>query len=102
MRTRITVRHIDAAIARLNRITANHPEPWVRSPEGGIVASVGTYFLSRSPSGYAMHQHVTECGAVRDPLWVGSLPLRALHERIAAYTCGVEDATDKLTGAAIR
>ena len=87
---RITVKDLEALIARLNRATGSPAEPYTRDDIGIRCANIGCYHLSRAYGGFALHRMVNEHGGVSEPFYTGHIPARDLYNRIHAYLMGYE------------
>ena len=87
---RITVKDLEALIARLNRATGSPAEPYIRDDTGRLRAQVGCYHLSRAYGGFALHRMSNESGGVSEPFYTGHVPARDLYNRIHAYLMGYE------------
>ena len=92
MNNRITIARLRQQCDRLNRLTGNPTEPYIRDADGRLVAQIGNYHLSRAYGGVALHQMVSDGGAIRDVLNTGHCPNRELHGRILAFIEGMETA----------
>ena len=97
MSDRITNRHIEALVERINAATGSPAEPYVRADdEGGkarYVAQVGCYHLSGAYGGVALHRMSNECGGVSDVFGCGHMPKRELYGRMRAFLAGVDAVT---------
>lgn len=91
-RPRITVAHLEAIIARINRATGSPAEPYTRHADGRYRANVGAYHLGRAYGGFALHRIVTDGGGVSSPLTSGHVPARDLADRMHAFLSGLEAA----------
>ena len=91
---RITNRHLEALVSRINAITGMPQESYVPAPATSgspskYVAQIGCYHLSGAYGGYALHQMVNDGGGVRD-IFGGHMPKRELYERMHAFIRGLE------------
>lgn len=92
---RITDKHLDGLINRLNKLTGN-PETYCTTTknEDGANASfktnVGHYHVSYAYGGCELQQVVNEGGAVSTPLNTGFTTKRDLYEKIHAFIKGIE------------
>ena len=91
MTNRITDKHLEGMIARLNRLTNSPTKPYERI-DGRCVAQIGCYHLSHAYGGVALHRMYNEGGGVTTPLGGGHVPKRELYERIYAFIMGIEAA----------
>jgi hypothetical protein len=89
---RITVSHLEAIIARINRAMNTPANPYVLGADGRHHAQPGNYRLSRAYGGFCLHQMVNEGGGVRDVFLCGHVPARDLANRMHAFLSGVESA----------
>ena len=97
-RQRITISQLEAVTDILNRMTGNPATPYGKNAEGVWTSNLGNFHISRAYGGFALHQMATNGGGVRDVLYTGHIPARALFDLIHAYRAGleaVEDATKR-------
>ena len=87
---RITVSHLDAIIARINRATGSPSEPYALGADGRHHAQIGAYHLSRAYGGFCLHRIVNEGGGVRDVFGCGHVPARDLANRMHAFIAGLD------------
>lgn len=84
MTTRVTIRQLEAAIARLNTNNNRPDAPYTYSKEGGYLrakACVGHFKLAQAYGGVALHEFTNTGGAVKD--WGGGYqPKRELMGKI--------------------
>ena len=88
---RITINHLRAVCARLNRVTGS-PMEYAQPYEPGkqFCSNVGNYHISRAYGGYCLHRVSNTSGGVSTPLSCGHIPARDLYERMHAYLAGFE------------
>ena len=91
MTNRITDKHLEGMIARLNRLTNSPVKPYEQI-NGRRVAQIGCYHLSHAYGGVALHRMHNEGGGVTTPIGGGHMPKRELYERIYAFIMGIEAA----------
>mgnify|MGYP003467197398 FL=1 len=91
MTNRITDKHLEGMIARLNRLTNSPVKPYEQI-NGRRVAQIGCYHLSHAYGGVALHRMHSEGGGVTTPIGGGHMPKRELYERIYAFIMGIEAA----------
>ena len=89
---RITVSHLEAIIARINRATGSPAEPYVLGADGRHYAQPGSYHLSRAYGGFCLHRMSNTGGGVRDVLSCGHIPARDLANRMHAFIAGLDSA----------
>jgi len=92
MPQRITVWHLEAIIACINRAMNTPTEPYALGADGRHRAQVGAYHLSSAYGGYCLHQIVNDGGGVRDVFSCGHVPARDLANRMHAFRAGVDSA----------
>lgn len=101
MSDRITIDRLRRQCDRLNRITGQPTESYIREDDGTehgrFVAQVGNYHLSQAYGGVSLHQMVSTSGAVRDVLSLGHCPKRELFDRMLAFIEGIETANGNRT-----
>lgn len=88
----ITIAHLRRQCERLNKLTGQPIEPYIRNDDGRLVAQVGNYHLSQAYGGVALHQMVADNGAIRDVLNTGHCPKREIYYRIVAFIEGMATA----------
>jgi len=90
MMQRITLAHLSAVIARINRATGSPADPYAKQPDGSHKAQPGCYHLSRAYGGYSLHQMSNENGGVRDVFACGHISARDLANRMHAFLAGFD------------
>lgn len=88
---RITDKHLQAKIDRLNKVT-NSPA----SPYADGKAQVGNFHLSHAYGGVCLHRMFNEGGGVTSPLSTGHIPKRELAGLLDAYLAGFELAREEV------
>ena len=91
-RPRVTVAHLEAIIARINRATGSPMTPYSPGADGRHRANIGAYHLSRAYGGFALHRMATDGGGVNSPLTSGHVPARELAGLMHAFLAGLEAA----------
>lgn len=91
---RITVKHLQGMINRLNRLTNSPAEPYGKDEHGKFKANIGCFHLSHAYGGVQLDRICNEAGGVSTPLGLGHGPKRDLYDRIYAYIRGIEDAQE--------
>lgn len=87
---RITRKHLEPLVARLNRETNSPETPWTLREDGYHHANVGNFHLSGAYGGWSLHRMVNEAGGVSDVFHCGHIPARDLYNQIHAYLRGIE------------
>lgn len=82
---RITEKHLQAIVDRLNRLTGMPLAPYIDGK-----AQIGNYHLSHAYGGVALHRMYNESGGVSSPLSTGHIPKRELANLMHAYIAGIE------------
>jgi len=90
MTQRITDKHLEGMVARLNHLTGMPEAPYVKNAEGRLVAQIGNYHISRAYGGVCLHQICNESGGVHSPIMVGHVPKRELYNQLYAFIRGIE------------
>lgn len=86
---RITVKHLNALVARINRELGMPVEPWTpRDAEGKIHANIGNYHLDGAYGGWALEQMVSDGGATRRVIDRGTA--RELYNAMFAFIAGYD------------
>lgn len=83
--TRITDKHLQAKIDRLNRITGSPAAPYIDGK-----AQIGNFHLSHAYGGVCLHRMYNEGGGVSSPLSTGHITKRELAGLLDAYLAGIE------------
>lgn len=81
---RITEKHLQAVVDRLNRITGSPLEPYVNGK-----AQIGNYHLSHAYGGVCLHRMHNEGGGVSSPLSTGHITKRELAGLLHAFIAGI-------------
>lgn len=89
---RITTKHLEAMVDRLNRITNSPETPYTKNAAGKLVANVGNYNLSLAYGGVELQRMRSEGGGVQTPLHTGHTTKRRLYDVMGAYIRGIEEA----------
>jgi superoxide dismutase len=89
---RITEKHLQAVVDRLNRVT-NSPAEAYRTVDGQTVGNVGNYHLSHAYGGVCLHRMHNEGGGVSSPLSTGHVTKRELSGLLHAFINGIETVT---------
>jgi hypothetical protein len=87
---RITRKHLEPVVARLNRETNSPASPWTCGEDGKYRANIGNYRLSGAYGGWSLHRMVNESGGVSDVFSCGHVPARDLYNQLHAYLRGIE------------
>ncbi len=92
MTTRITDKHLEGMINRLNKLTGMPSVPYAKNADGTCSPQAGCFHLSHAYGGVALYRMsmTPGCTGVSDPLSTGHIPKRDLYERIYSYICGIE------------
>lgn len=81
---RITEKHLQAIIDRLNRITGSPAAPYVDGK-----AQIGNYHLSHAYGGVCLHRMHNDGGGVSSPLSTGHVTKRELAGLLHAFIAGI-------------
>jgi len=84
---RITDKHLQAKIDRLNKMTGSPATPYADGK-----AQIGNYHLSHAYGGVCLHRMYNEGGGVTSPLSIGHIPKRELAGLLDAFMAGLEAA----------
>ena len=85
MSTRVTEKHLQAIVDRLNRITGSPSAPYIDGK-----AQVGNYHLSHAYGGVCLHRMHNEAGGVYSPLSTGHITKRELQGLLHAFISRIE------------
>lgn len=86
---RITEKHLQSIVDRLNRITNSPAESYSRI-DGRNVGNIGNYHLSHAYNGVCLHRMHNEGGGVSSPLSTGHVTKRELSGLLQAFIGGIE------------
>lgn len=81
---RITEKHLQAVVDRLNRITGSPAAPYVDGK-----AQIGNYHISHAYGGVCLHRMHNEGGGVSSPLSTGHITKRELAGLLHAFIAGI-------------
>ena len=87
---RITMKHLEGLVDRLNTVTNNPLKPWEKDESGQFFANVGNYHLDGAYGGWSLYKMVNVAGGVEDVLRCGHVTKRELYNRISALLQGIE------------
>ena len=90
MNTRITDKHLNGLVDRLNRITNSPTSSYIRGEDGSLKACIGNFHINHAYGGVTLHRMCNEGGGVSDVLSRGHMPKRELYELICAFIRGIE------------
>lgn len=91
MTDRITSRHLEMTVKRLNELTDSPTVPYAKDENGKLRAQVGCYVIDSAYGGVALHQIMNEGGGVHDIFRSGHMTKRELFNRLHAYVNGREE-----------
>lgn len=86
---RITDKHLDILVERINEVTKNPATSWTKYKNGKIKANIGNYHISGAYGGVALHQMMNEGGGVDDIFNSGFMTKRDLYNRLRAFLEGL-------------
>ena len=92
---RITDKHLQAAVDRLNRITNSPITPYTKDEHGKINANIGNYHLYYAYGGVKLERMSNIDGGTTNPLCMGFETNRKCYELIHSYINGIESAHGK-------
>lgn len=87
---RITDKHLQAVVDRINRTMGAPMEPWVKQPDGSHKAAIGNFHLDHAYGGVNLVRMVSDDGGTSNALVCGCIPKRDLYERMHAFLRGIE------------
>jgi hypothetical protein len=91
---RITIKDLDAIVARLNTITCNPQEPYSKDINGRLRPNAGNYWIDQAYGGNKLVQ-IFDDGGTRDVSNIGYASKRALFDWIDAYIKGFLNHTNR-------
>ena len=86
---RITEKHLQAIVDRLNSITKSPSAPYIDGK-----AQIGNYHLSHAYGGVCLHRMHNDGGGVTSPLSVGHVSKRELAGLLYAFIAGINAAQE--------
>ena len=89
MSNQVTMKTLEAIVARINRMTNSPAEPWETLPNGQHVSHIGNYHLDGAYGGYALHRMANTAGGVSDVLNSGHVSKRELQSLMFAFIQGL-------------
>ena len=87
MSDRITNKHLECTIARINRMTGNNESAYSKV-SGKLRGNIGNYHLDQAYGGVSLVQMVSESGGVT--VVIGRGTKRELHDKMQAFIAGIE------------
>ena len=87
---RITTKHLEVLIARLNKLTNSPSTPYATDDDGKFHAQIGNYHLSQAYGGVCLHRMHNEGGGVTTPLSYGHITKRELYDQLYSFIKGIE------------
>ena len=87
---RITSKHLEGLVCRLNTLTNNPVGQYTILPGGKYQANVGNYHLDGAYGGWSLRQVVNKSGGESDIFNSGYCTKKALYDMIHAYIRGIE------------
>ena len=87
---RITNKHLEGMIARLNKLTNSPDQPYAKGADGRYKAQIGCFHLAGAYGGVGLHRICNDGGGVTTPIGSGYMTKRELYERLFDYIRGIE------------
>jgi len=84
---RITNKHLEGVVNRLNRVTGNPSNPWTKK-NGKLTANIGNYHLYGAYGSTGLHRMYSEGGGVETVIHLTTK--RDLYNKIIALLDGIE------------
>lgn len=81
---RITEKHLQAVVDRLNRITGSPIAPYIDGK-----AQIGNFHLSHAYGGVCLHRMYNDGGGVSSPLSTGHITKKELAGLLHAFIAGI-------------
>lgn len=93
MSQRITIKHLEGLVNRLNRIT-NSPATYSdKQPDGRFKSNIGHYHLDQAYGGVKLARVVNTGGGIHSPCPMGYETKVDAYAIIAAFIAGIEEVT---------
>ena len=86
---RITIKDLEGAVDRLNRVSGTPETPYTKTKDGKYKPNPGNFHLSGAYGGYQVMQ-MCESGGASCPIGAGHVPKRECYETLHAFIKGVE------------
>ena len=87
---RITNRHLESLVDRINKSTNNSLTPWNVTPGKQYTANIGSYYIDGAYGGVKLVQMVNTGGGIRDISQQGFGTKRELYNFMRAFLSGME------------
>ena len=92
---RITDKHLQAAVDRLNRITDSPMAPYSMDEHGKLKANPGNYHIDGAYGGVKLVRMDNGSGGITNPIYMGFETKRKCYELIHSYINGIESTHGK-------
>mgnify|MGYP000916033009 FL=1 len=89
MSERITQKHLDGMVSRLNRLT-NSPQTYMSEIDGKRVINIGHFHIDSAYGGVNLVRTCTNGGGISTPIGGGFCTKRELYDKIYSYIRGIE------------
>jgi len=96
MKTRITLKTLQAVVDRLNVLTNSPLKAYAKDANGKYVAQIGNYSISQAYGGVNLERMVNVYGGISNPWSTGHMPKALLCSLLQAYMSGIDDERDRV------
>lgn len=86
--SRITMKHLEGLVERLNSMTNSPPQTYVKNSEGRYKAQIDNFHLDGAYGGWALYRICSDGGACNDISGCGHVPKKELYDRISSLIQG--------------
>ena len=90
MTTRITDKHLNGLIQRINTMLDVPTEAYSKDETGKLKANIGTWHLTGAYGGVSVYEVVNIGGGVTTPLGGGYVTKRELYNKLSSFIAGLE------------
>lgn len=89
MTERITQKHLEGMVSRLNRLT-NSPSTYMSDIGGKRVINIGHFHIDSAYGGVNLARTCNDGGGISTPIGGGFCTKRELYEKLYSYIRGIE------------
>lgn len=91
MRSTVTMKHLEAVVARINRAAGTPETPWTKQKDGKIKSNIGNYHIDNAYGGVQLVQMMNEGGGIRVMTNGGFVTKRELCNQLHTFLAGLEE-----------
>lgn len=91
-----TIKHLEAKVDMINRITNAPKTAYTRLDDGSLIANEGHYHISQAYGGYMLQKICNLSGGVSCPCGHGHVTKKELSHQLNGFICGFEAGREQL------